>query len=45
MNFGHYVCYCKNYLTKKWYLYNDEKVELVEDIQSVNFEDAYICFY
>lgn len=39
-NGGHYYSYCLN--NKKWFLFNDEQVNQVEQINS---KDAYILFY
>lgn len=41
---GHYVAYCKNSSTKKWYLFNDSRVSEVSESQVLHCE-AYILFY
>lgn len=42
---GHYYSICKN-LNNKWYLYNDEVVSEIKNIQDcINNSDVYILFY
>ena len=40
VEFGHYVCYCKK--NNEFYKFNDERIEKVNDLSSVQ---AYILIY
>ena len=42
-----FIASCKNPINKKWYRYNDEKVNLINDLQKevINYETPYILFY
>jgi len=44
IGYGHYFSYCKNSVDDKWYEFNDEKVEEIDEskLQTIN---AYILFY
>jgi ubiquitin C-terminal hydrolase len=45
---GHYYAYCKNIIDKKWYCYNDDRVELIGDTlfeEQHIFRNTYILFY
>lgn len=42
---GHYTAYAKNPILKQWYLYNDNYVYSVTDLDSIISEKAYILFY
>jgi ubiquitin C-terminal hydrolase len=45
---GHYIAYCKNSINKKWYKFNDERVEYIptEALErEVVTKNAYILFY
>lgn len=42
INSGHYYSYCKNNYDNKWYCYNDEHTEEINNVQS---KDAYLLFY
>ena len=43
-NKGHFVAYCKHLKNKKWYIYNDTKVEECEENEYLK-EIPYILFY
>ncbi len=46
MNQGHYNCFCKNDITKKWYLFNDLSCFPIEDIsKEINYENVYALIY
>ena len=46
LNSGHYTSYCKNPLNNKWYDFDDNKVELVDDFNDdLDQESNYILFY
>jgi ubiquitin carboxyl-terminal hydrolase 4/11/15 len=42
---GHYVANCKNLIDKKWYHFNDDSVNYVEDMSEIITPSAYILFY
>ena len=42
---GHYVANCKNVLDGKWYHFNDENVNYIDDENEVIDSSAYILFY
>lgn len=42
---GHYVANCKNLLDKKWYHFNDDSVNYIEDTSEIIASSAYILFY
>jgi ubiquitin carboxyl-terminal hydrolase 4/11/15 len=44
ISFGHYYSYCKNEMDSKWYDYNDESVNEIDEKDIVT-ENAYILFY
>jgi ubiquitin carboxyl-terminal hydrolase 22/27/51 len=44
MNMGHYKCYCKNHMDKKWYCFNDRNIKEVT-IAEVLKTQGYIGFY
>ena len=41
---GHYVAYAQNRVNGKWYHFNDEKCEIVDE-KSIDKDNAYILFY
>jgi ubiquitin C-terminal hydrolase len=43
INFGHYTCFIKD--EGSWYLFNDDKIELVNDIEQIISKDAYLLLY
>ena len=46
MNKGHYNCFCKNDITKEWYLFNDVCCFPIEDIsKEINHENVYALIY
>jgi len=44
---GHFIAYCKDPITKKWYKYNDSLVNEVEDFKKevIDFAMPYLLFY
>ena len=42
---GHYVANCKNHLDGKWYYFNDESINYIDDPSEVISASAYILFY
>ena len=44
---GHFIAYCKDPITGKWYKYNDAMVNEVENFQKevINFAMPYLLFY
>ena len=42
---GHYVANCKNNLDGKWYHFNDESVNYIDDNSEIIDASAYILFY
>ena len=42
---GHYVANCKNNLDKKWYHFNDETINYVDEPHEIIDSSAYILFY
>ena len=45
-NNGHYNCFCKNDITKKWYLFNDSACFPIEDIsKEIKYEEVYMLIY
>jgi ubiquitin C-terminal hydrolase len=42
---GHYTSLCHRSDPKKWFEFNDEKVDEIEDVSSLQSPDAYILFY
>jgi hypothetical protein len=44
---GHFIAYCKDPITKKWYKYNDSIVNEVEDFKKevIDFAMPYLLFY
>jgi len=44
LNAGHYIAYCRNVGTNKWYVYNDRSCAEI-DASSIVSNDAYILFY
>ena len=44
---GHFIAYCKDPITDKWYKYNDAMVNEVENFQKevINFAMPYLLFY
>ena len=44
---GHFIAYCRDPITEKWYKYNDAIVNEVIDFQEevINFADPYLLFY
>ena len=43
IDFGHYYCYCNH--NDKWYSFNDEDTDLIEDTSKIMNENAYILLY
>ena len=41
---GHYFAYCKNYIDKEWYEFNDSHVRKIEKKKVVS-DNAYVLFY
>ena len=41
---GHYFAYCKNFIDKKWYEFNDSHVNKIEKKKVVS-DNAYVLFY
>ena len=44
LNLGHYFAYCKNFVERSWYEFNDSNVSKIERKKVVS-ENAYILFY
>lgn len=44
ISFGHYYSYCKNYTNDKWYNYDDETVNEIDENDLIT-EHAYMLFY
>ena len=44
-NIGHYYSYCFNPLKDQWFVYNDNIVNQIEDINTIITSSAYILFY
>ena len=44
ISFGHYYSYCKNKNDNKWYNFNDDDVDEIEEDDIIT-KDAYILFY
>ena len=42
--FGHYTAYCKNFMDGKWYEFNDNCVDQVQE-SSIISSEAYLLFY
>ena len=42
---GHYVANCKNNLDGKWYHFNDDSVNYIDNVSEVIDQSAYILFY
>ena len=42
---GHYTAFCKNFLNKQWFEFNDDRVSPVNDIAELQSADAYLLFY
>ena len=45
MGSGHYVANCKNNLDGKWYHFNDDSINYIDDENEVIDQSAYILFY
>ena len=43
MSFGHYTAYCKN--NDKWFLYDDDSIIEVENLEEIVSDAAYVLFY
>lgn len=43
-NGGHYVAYCKNFETGRWYEYDDSRVREIEESDLINIQ-AYLLFF
>lgn len=43
-NLGHYKCYCRNHLDKKWYCFNDREIKTIDDAKLSGIS-AYIGIY
>ena len=42
---GHFVAYCKNKINRKWYIYNDSRVEICKNEKDYLNYMPYILFY
>ena len=44
---GHFISYCRDPITEKWYKYNDAIVNEVNDFtkEVINFAMPYLLFY
>lgn len=41
---GHYTAFCKNFITGKWYEFNDHQVSKISEEDAVS-SSAYVLFY
>ena len=44
MGGGHYTAFCKNFIDRKWYEFNDSRVREISP-KDVVTEDAYVLFF
>ncbi|CAF1511135.1 unnamed protein product [Didymodactylos carnosus] len=44
LSFGHYVTYAKNNQTQKWYLFNDDSIQEIDEHELIT-KNAYILIY
>ena len=44
LGYGHYIAKCRNFITKKWHVFNDENVS-EENESEILSNNAYILFY
>ena len=43
---GHYNAYCKNYIQKQWFLFNDSACYFIDDLKNeIKYDEVYTIIY